>query len=232
MRRFAAGRAASGAITVLAVMLGCSDGSEGPDFTIAFDPAHLDAYATVDTASDVPLHATISPRPSSVVYPMVTTGQSQFQTQFWALEETPGTWAVRFTTNPLALGSYDGELTLHLCRDQGCATEYTTAGATLPYTLTVLPAMALSVRVGDATLPAGDYYNASPITSGEAMTIVSNVPVARFELGSHTIGSVTLTEVSRAETSWTVVPTGSYDTFGILVVAVTGESAQIFFSFQ
>ncbi len=76
------GAGRSTALAAVAVVLGCSGGGEtgaDADFTVAFDPPLLDAFVTVGIAAQIPLRATLSPRPATVVVPTATSTQADFE---------------------------------------------------------------------------------------------------------------------------------------------------------
>jgi hypothetical protein len=123
------------------------------------------------------------------------------------LSKPAGTYSATLSTvASLAEGLHEGTLTLRLCTDPVCNGELPLRGATLQYSITVAPLLSLTPKVGGVALtPTGsDSYM---ITSGQTVTITSNLPVT-WAKGS-SIGAATLTTVSQTQTEWVVTVTAS-----------------------
>ncbi len=106
----------------------------------------------------------------------------------------------------LAPGIYEGSLTISLCGDATCTTTYETAGADLPYTVTVLPHLAIQVNVADAlvaSLPTWTYATQYiTVSQDEKIEIKGNLPIELSFTNQPGYYELLKDEVLSTETSW------------------------------
>lgn len=115
----------------------------------------------------------------------------------------------------LVPGTYTGNLRLHLCKDLACAQEYSVSGASLPYTVTILPRLQLTVFVDGVLQGLQSSGNGSlPVTVQDThlLRIQSNQPITLQYPGGLGLPGVTV-DPSSTSTDWkatiTLLPMGS-----------------------
>lgn len=127
--------------------------------------------------------ATLSATPGGAVYPVIVSSDPVIQTgSTVAVKNADGSYTATLTTVPaLGVGTYTGTLTLMLCKDPQCSSQYPVSGATLPFTITVIPEpqftlTANQVSSGQATISAipGSHYF---IVDGSDLTLTTDTPV-------------------------------------------------------
>lgn len=177
-------------LIALLLLTACGGGGGGGGGTIAISYAQTDGKI----AGIVGHHpfgigfnvtATLSSVPSGAVFPVVVASSSVIQTGPTTVAKNPnGSYTASLTTaSSLAIGVYTGTLTLHLCKDSLCKSEYTLSGGTLPFTITVIaePAFTLTSTAfpGPGTpstvaAASGTFYS---IVAGTNVSLTSDTPV-------------------------------------------------------
>ncbi|MGM3277394.1 hypothetical protein [Ralstonia sp. 24A2] len=232
------------AVVSAAVMLtACGGGGDGgnPDMTVSYGTSSLTAKAFqgqqlgVNAFQDpmVTVQATVFGSASGTVYARVLdSGQGFGGSPLSVSAQGSGRYSANLKANAaLVPGTYTGTLTLQLCKDAGCSSQYTTAGAALPYTVTITPRLSVDVYVN------GMFFGTT--TSGPGLTVPaavpnnsnvefrSNIPVQwRYSSGPGFIG-VTVNQ-SSTSTDWkaTLVRPANASTDFIGLSAVTQDSSQ------
>jgi hypothetical protein len=192
-----------------------------PAISVSFNVTSLNTGVLVTKSAAMPVSATLSSLPSGNVFVFIVADKPVIQTGATLVtQNADGSFSVTLETDPsLAVGTYSGTFTLELCKDALCASQYSLTGATLPYTIVVVPAVTLSVT--SAGLPLSlDLFSNYDVHSGDTVTITSNIPVT-WSQGSSS-GSSTATATSTTTTSWTGTITGPFDGF----VGVAARSIQ------
>lgn len=108
----------------------------------------------------------------------------------------------------LPVGTYEGTISLELCRDAACTSRHPLAGATLPYVVEVFPDPSLVVSTGGAigtgSGPLHDIYQVAP---GATVRVDSDRPVT-WMTGSVS-GPPTLEATATTSTTWTAALSGA-----------------------
>jgi hypothetical protein len=170
--------------------------------------------------------ATLSSIPSGAVFPVIVASSSVIQTGSTTAVKNPnGSYTASLVTaTSLAVGVYTGTLTLHLCKDALCKSEYALSGSTLPFTITIIavPTFTLS-----ATLLSGgpSTFVAAPgttylITEGTNLSLSSNIPVMWFM----TNNAASLHNLSSSTTNIAGVATNDAPGFGGAFFFITATS--------
>lgn len=194
----------------------CGGGdSSSPDMTVSFNPSALSAKGfqgqqangNAFQDSTVTVQAAVSGTASGIVYArVVDSGQGFGGGALNVSSVGSGRYSATLRPNmTLVPGTYTGSLTLQLCKDAGCASQYTTAGATLPYTVTISPRLSVDVYVNSTfvgtTLSGPTLSLQSAIPNNSTVEFRSNVPVQwQYSSGPGFIG-VTVNP-SATSTDW------------------------------
>ncbi|TFV90283.1 hypothetical protein E4K72_21040, partial [Oxalobacteraceae bacterium OM1] len=144
----AAGATSSGTVNAAA---------SGTGFTVSLTPASINAsFPAEQQALQLPyppnVDITASVVPSSVstpvyVYLVDPAGVLVLGKQT-ITKDSAGHYSAKLLFNQsLPAGTYTGKLQLQICQDAACATPYAVTGGTLPYTITVTPAIAISAKI-------------------------------------------------------------------------------------
>jgi hypothetical protein len=188
-----------------------SSGAGSTDTTIAvtLSPDPLTATTEIGTGVPVTATATLSPLPVGNVFVVVVFDRPVIQTGALQVTSNPnGSYSATFQTDStLAVGTYSGTLTLELCKDAQCASEYPLSGATLPYTFTVLDQVKLTATdAAGGAVPTNSAGTEYEVHSGDQVTVTSNTPV-RWVASAPDLGG-TLTPMATTTTTWIGAITG------------------------
>lgn len=186
---------------VALVATGCGGGDSAPAFAtgVSLDPASAAlTYPEKNQALDNPaltVKATLRNLPNAVVYPrIVADAQVLSSSLVTAVKQADGSYNASLVFNPgLAAGRYTGNLTLQLCQDSTCASQYAVSGGVFPYVLTVTPGIQISATVnGVAARP--------PLAAKDRDVVVlqSSVPV-QWVTSS---GGASSQNVTSSSTTW------------------------------
>lgn len=141
---------------IAALLTGCggggggSGGSGGGTTTpavspaLTFTPASISASAVAGTSLTLSVVAAVT-RPSdfsgATVFASVTDSNNVILPSSSVVRDSDSQYhAVLLTSPTLAAGNYKGSLSVRLCRDSACASQFPGAPVALPYDLTVIPA--------------------------------------------------------------------------------------------
>lgn len=93
------------------------------------------------TPAGVTITASLFDPPTTSVYAYITADSNVFTAgpQTVTANGNGGYSATLSFNTSVAPGTYSGFLTLKLCKDSACASQYVVSGGTLPYTVTVTP---------------------------------------------------------------------------------------------
>lgn len=173
-------------LVLILALSGCGGGggggSSGPDtwqgpIAIAFNPSSIEVRTVAPYNDDlVPLKAAVTNLPPETVYPRITIDKPVFETgNIVVVENADGTYGGHLQVLlSLAPGTYSGTVTLQLCKDQNCKSQFPTTGETLPYSVTIEEPLKLSTVVDG---PSFDASYAIQIPTGGAFHITSDTPV-------------------------------------------------------
>jgi len=140
---------------IAALLTGCGGGGGGgssgggtttPAATpaLAFTPASITASAVAGTSLTINVMAAVA-RPGdfagATVFASVTDSNNVILPSSTVVRDSDSQYhAVLLTSPTLAAGNYKGSLSVRLCRDSACASQFPGAPVALPYDLTVIPA--------------------------------------------------------------------------------------------
>lgn len=169
---------------------------------ITFTPSSIQVVQTQGYPESVTERVTIGPEPSgSQFYAVIAADKPVVQTgQVFLTENSDGSATATMHIEPaLAPGTYDGQLTLHICRDLQCKDEVSLTGNDLPYSIKVVPRAELQVTGVAASNWLGNpgSYLVDP---GATVVITSNTPVT-WSAGS-SISGASLDVISSTPTRW------------------------------
>jgi hypothetical protein len=192
-------------LSVLALVACGGGGGGGADAQVKFDVARVSATAFHGQQDDVnasepasiEIGAKITGELSGTVYLVVSdTGKGFAGRPIEVVRSGGDNYRATLHVNiDLAPGDYTGELELHLCKDLACTSEYSVAGGTLDYSVTILAQLEATVLVNG--VPAGVVRSGRTelplaLANGSTVEIRTNVPAeVRYSSGP---GFVTVTE--------------------------------------
>lgn len=147
------------------------------------------------------------------------------QPLFGAGKNIYGNYFFSFNTS-LAPGDYKGDLTIKLCSDSGCATQYTVEGGSIPYDVTVLPAPEISVLINGVarTSPKPQNFN---VKDGDVVTLQSSLPVS-WGTAQGGVGSTILSSTSttwKAKLQYGLSTPGGVGSFSVTALTLKDPSA-------
>jgi hypothetical protein len=111
---------------------------------LAFDPATLTLTIVTGVSRDLFVRASIK-RPevfagASNVYALVVDNKGVVQPRVELYAQADGSYtAVLHSSSQLAAGTYEGQLSVQLCKDQACSQQFDGSPMPLPYKIEVLP---------------------------------------------------------------------------------------------
>jgi hypothetical protein len=156
--------------------------------------------------SRVVLEAEVTGNVTGTVFAFVRDAGTAFASSSIHIEQA-GPSVYRATLRPnvtLSPGTYTGKLILQLCKDAGCAQEYSVSGGSIPYEVTIyaqLQATVLVDGVPSGTVTAGGLPVELQMGDGSSVQITSNLPVQIVY--SSGPGFVTVTpDPASTPTSW------------------------------
>ena len=174
------------AIALLGSLVACGGGggdSGPPPIAVAVSPTTAQASSVAGTTPDgmvVVLTATLSATPTTTVYPMIVSSSAAIRTGTTdAIQTGANTWTVRLYSVPtLAVGTYSGTVSLKLCKDMQCSSEYPVTGASVPFTFTVvsMPSFTLTTNGTTTTVDPMAGFQLD-VANNANFTLTSNAPV-------------------------------------------------------
>lgn len=219
------GNQSFGAGCVLAaclVLASCGGGGEsagadadGPS-RVTFTPSSIQLVLTQGFEETIHERMSVSPEPEqefggSSFFGLLAADQPVVQTAQLFLGAFPDGVTFAVTTNRnLAPGTYEGQLTLHICRDSQCANKVSVTGNVLPYSIKVLPRLQVDVTGATAPNPLHepDVFVVDP---GTTVVATSNIPVT-WSRGSSITGT-DLQVISSTPTRWEGIVQGQSGLF-------------------
>lgn len=190
------------ACTLLASCGGGGGGGSGDEAShVTFTPSSIQVLQTEGYEEAITTRVAISPEPSgSQFFAVVVADRPVLETRsIFVIANADDSATVTARTDPnLAAGTYDGQLTLRLCRDSQCRDEVALTGNALPYSIKVLPRVQLDVTgaVGGYLGTPGSYS----VATGATVVVTSNIPVT-WSTGS-SISGADLVVISSTSTRW------------------------------
>jgi hypothetical protein len=136
------------------------------------------------------------------VYAFVAAGTGAFASGLTAVNLTPdNTFNVQLFLNDRAdPGTYKGMLDVAVCGDPNCSTRYPVSPSSIPYTITIVPRIPLTVEINGMPAPfAGPGYT-SDLVEGDVLTLTAAQPV-RWDVSSVLRDAVVVT--AQTDTVWT-----------------------------
>lgn len=211
------GNKSFGAGCVLAACLvlascGGGGGSAGPNASEAqgasrmtFTPSSIQLVLTQGFEETIHERLSISPEPvpepgGTLFFGVLAADQPVVQTGQYFLGAFPHGATIPVTTiRNLAPGTYEGQMTLHVCRDSQCANKVSFTGNVLPYSIKVVPRLHVDVTGATAPNPLHepDVFVVDP---GATVVATSNIPVT-WSRGSSITGT-DLQVISSTPTRW------------------------------
>lgn len=233
---------AAGLLSLVA-LVGCGGGGGGGSdaVRVTLSPASLTAsFVSNDPATSgpaaIPVTASFSPAITTVVYPLIAQDKPVLNSGPVIASRNPdGSYTVQLQPSAtLAAGSYSGNITLRLCKDPGCASEYALSGAVLPYNFTVTAALSVTMKING--LPATDIRSFTSAVSGrtfeinansgDVITLDSNTPVTWTPVvAGTTLAAVTPISSSTLQWQGTVTGTTSSGYIGITATPLDTRQA-------
>lgn len=191
------------ASSVVVALLAACGSSEDPLPTIAvqFSPATVRAtFRGGGQSFNLPnalVTGTLSPMPSGGIYVVIVQDQPvlYWNPLSYLWKTATGFEAVLLFDPSLAAGTYTGKLTLLLCKDERCGTQYTMTGNELFYELTVAEPVVVSAWADGVPVSAGSTIQ---VRSGSTVRIEASEPSSFSE---YTGGASASTRTTTA-TSW------------------------------
>jgi hypothetical protein len=173
---------------IAALLTGCGGGGGGGGSgggtttpaaspALSFTPASVTASAVAGTSLTINVIAAVT-RPSdfsgATVYASVTDSNNVILPSSTVVRDSDSQYhAVLLTLPTLAAGNYKGSLSVRLCRDSGCASQFPGAPVALPYDLTVIPAGSATFSVTPAMPLAASAQPGSPAPAPVAVAIAA-----------------------------------------------------------
>jgi hypothetical protein len=232
-------------VTACTLLAACGGGGGGgsslstdPGATsrMAFIPQSVQAVQAQNFEENIQVQATISPVPTGAqLFAIVAADKPVIQTGnlFFVINPDDSATVTLTTERSLVPGTYDGQLTVHICRDAQCRDEVNLTGNVLPYSIKVLPAVQVQVTGVLASNVLGNAHDYL-VDAGATVVLTSNIPVT-WSRGS-SILSAGLQEISSTPTRWEGQILGSGGDFiGILASAVEkplGNPVQAIFNIR
>jgi hypothetical protein len=201
---------------------GGGDGSSdaaGDSVTVSFGVASLQAtafqnqQANTNASQDASVTVEVTEvastgTPPAVAYAVVQDTGGAFTGAGLQVMRTADGFRATFAPNvTLAPGTYSGNLVLHVCKDQACAQEVAVHGGTLPYTVTILPQLQVTVFVnGTAAGTVRSGRVALPLSMADGTTVEIRSSVVMQVNYSSGPGFVTVTvDPASTSTDWKAV---------------------------
>jgi hypothetical protein len=141
-------------------------GTPAPDAPLAFDPPTLAMTMATGISRDLYVRATVR-RPEvfagvTNVYALVVDNKGVIQPRVELYAQGDGSYSVTLhTSSQLAAGTYEGQLSVQLCKDQACSQQFSGSPLPLAYKIEVLP---------DTPPPAVGQRKLLPSEAGIALT--------------------------------------------------------------
>ena len=176
------------AMLVLASLVACGGGGgdSEPPITVTISPSTATTSGVVGMYPDgvgLQVSAVLSRTPTGTVYPVIQSNSSAIRSGVAdAIVTGTNTYSVIVHSMPtLTAGTYTGTLSLRLCKDAQCASEYPLTGASVPFSIKMIPLPTFTLTTTPAngapstiTVAAGNPYD---VPNGQAFTLTSDTPV-------------------------------------------------------
>jgi hypothetical protein len=177
-----------GLLGALAACGGGGGGNDGPPpIAVSVSPGTAQASGVAGTTPDglvMIMTATLGSLPTGTVYPVIASSSAAIQSGTTdAIQTGANTWTVRLYSVPeLVAGTYTGTVSLRLCKDMQCASEYPVTGATVPFSINVIPMPHFTLTTNGTTTPVdlGSGYLLN-VANGASFTLTSDTPVTWTE---------------------------------------------------
>lgn len=214
-----------------------ADASGGPS-RMTFTPSSIQLVLTQGFEETIQERLSISPEPvqepgGSSFFGLLAADQPVVQTGQFFLGAFPDGATIAVTTNRnLAPGTYEGQLTLHVCRDSQCADKVSVMDNVLPYSIKVVPRLHLDVTGATAPDPLRE-PNVFAVDPGTAVVVTSNIPVT-WSRGS-SISGTDLQVIFSTPTRWEGTVEGRSGLFiGLMASSIDKpqNSAQVTFNIR
>jgi hypothetical protein len=203
---------------------------------VAFTPSSIQVVQTKGQEENFKVRVTVSPEPAGEQFlALVLFDKPLVQTRLVFLTPNDDDSAtISVTTEPtLEPGTYEGQMSLHICRDTQCKEEVSLTGNVLPYSIKVLPLVQLQVAGAAASGWLGN-PNGYLVDPDATVVITSNIPVT-WSRGSSVSGT-DLQVISSTPTRWEGKILGRSGLFiglvGSSVEKPTNNSAQVLFDIR
>lgn len=173
---------------IAALLTGCGGGGGGGGSgggtttpaaspALSFTPASVTASAVAGTSLTINVMAAVT-RPSdfsgATVFASVTDSNNVLLPSSTVVRDSDSQYhAVLLTSPTLAAGNYKGSLSVRLCRDSGCASQFPGAPVALPYDLTVIPAGSATFSVTPAMPLSAAAQPGAPAPAAVAVAIAA-----------------------------------------------------------
>jgi hypothetical protein len=160
----------------------------------SFSPTQITATGANESFQQFTVDATVSNPPAGSIYVMISADKPVVLPGGTSITQlTTDTYRASFTIDSTqTAGIYSGNFTLSLCGDSQCANKLPIGGATLPYSITILPDPLESVAV-NGTVVAPSSNGLHPIHVGDVATITTNIaaiwPTAESDSGYQILSS-------------------------------------------
>lgn len=210
-------------------------------------PANAPLAVTIDTAEVVASFLAGDPSGSlvtaevlghyngsaSTVYALVSPTGNAFYGGTASIGLLPNN-AFRVQLSPnttLPAGTYTGRLAVQVCGDPSCLRSYAVTPASVPYTVTISPAITLGAAVNGVTNPLAVGPGTLRINDGDVLTLTASEPVVWTTM----FDDVNATAVTQTATTWSATLTGqfnsSFRTSRIQASRATGPAGGAVFQF-
>lgn len=225
-------------MTVLITACGGGGGGDDPSYTVSLSPKPLTASwnDSIVLGQPITVTANFSPAPKGTVYPVVVMDAPNFVPGAVVVRQiSDTTYAMDLTpVATLPVGKHTGTLTLKMCKDAQCAAAYTLTGGSLPYELTVVAALAVSVKVNGRAIPDGrggqltaysDDALTLDIASGDVVELDSHAEVD-WVTDTHEQSANNITVLSSSPNYWKGRISGPANRSGLSVRAIPKDTNQ------
>jgi len=191
-------------VAACAFLASCGGGGGGGDSDgssrLTLTPSSIQVTQVQGREEDIQVDGSISPKPSGTqFFAVISADKPVVQTGPLFLVVNPDNSArvTMKTVRNLAVGTYDGQLTMRLCRDTECQDEVGLTGNVLPYSIKVIPAVQVQATGAEPMLGAAP--NVYWANNGDTVVLTSNIPVT-WATGSSS--GAELEVISSTPTRW------------------------------
>ena len=218
-------------IAATALVASCGGGDDGPDtIEVAYDVASVSKNLLLGSPGSVDLGVTLSSVPKQAAVVVVLIDRAGILSGSASVVQTgPNTFRATLSLlDTIPVGTHTGTLSFRLCRDVACASEHPLSGAALPYSIQVWPRVTIDLVQRGVTSHNAE-IGSHPVTVGEQVTLISNVPVT-WSKGSSITGN-DLQNFTSTPTQWTGQIVGTPGGFvGVVAQSIAvGDAQQVIF---